>query len=738
MNRDGNLPTQRGMAATKLRPPAPPTRLVQRTRLEQLIDDAIVHRVPLVLVSAPAGSGKSTLLASWAANHDTPLAWLQVEESDSDAARLWSSLVAAIGEVRPDLAAVVAPVVEGSGGDEGVVVPALVNALVDSSDPLVAVIDDYHLIDDASVHRGMERLVELCPPQLTLVVATRVDPPFRLGRLRVRNRISEVRADALRFGGDEATALLGVTKDRLDPALVEQLCARTEGWAAGLVLAGLSLQHAADPARFVEAFRGDDQLVVSYLTDELLDAISAEDRTRLLESSVLERLSGPLVDAVTASSGGTQWLIDIAGRNQLVVRLDNTGTWFRYHHLLRDLLRLEASRSFPERVPQLHARAAEWFEMIGDHGEAVVHRLAAGDVPAAMALMRFVGPDLLGRGQLKTLRTLLDQIGPSAATDTVCSLLWGWYEYLGTRYVSAQHWLETALEMAPPAFDRMIATPLAINVAIGRGDVGTAIAAARHVTDTADLATRPAELATAVGAAFMWAGLPAEARRVLAVAVSRAGIEHRRTANVLALVSAAVNEVEDGDRAAAHAAAETAIATAETFGLARYHGVAPAFAVRARTANDPALARADAQHAVDLARRAATDLGLAYVLTACGDTLLDLGDDDAGRVLLVEARRLIERCVDPGIAGRYLTRAQSRHRVAAPPRQPTRALVEQLTDREMAVLRYMPTQLSLRDISSELYVSMNTVKTHCSAIYRKLGVGDRKAAVQAARELQLL
>ena len=726
-----------GMAATKLRPPAPPTRLVERTRLDVILDDGIARQVALVLASAPAGSGKSTMLASWAARHADRVAWLQVEDGDSDPALFWLSVVAAVGRCWPNFAVLMAAVVIGSQGDDRVVVPAMVNEIVDHNEPLILVIDDYHLIDNASVHSGMERLIDLCPPQLTVVLSTRVDPPFRLGRLRVRHRVSEVRANDLRFANHEALALLGAVGGALSPAVLADLCARTEGWAAGLVLAGISLDRAPDPARFVDAFRGDDQLIVGYLSDELLATLGVDDRQRLLETAVLDRLTGPLVDAVTASSGGAQWLIDTANSNQLVVRLDSTGEWFRYHHLLRDLLSLEARRTFPERLPDLHSRAAAWFEAQGDHNHAVVQRLAAGDVPAAMWLMRIVGPDLLGLGQVRTLRSLLEQMGASAAADTVCALLWGWCEYLAGRYAEAQHWLDISLAMAPPDFDPMLTTPLRINVSIGRGDVAAALAAARIVTAADELSTRPCELATATGAAYAWAGLPAEAKATLAVALIRSTIERRHTGHVLALVSLAIVEVEYGDVASAHAAAVTATTTAQSFGLARYHGIAPAYAVRARTATDPDCARADVAYALELARKATTDLGLAYVLATCGDTLLDLGDD-AGAALVAEARTVIDRCVDPGIAGRYLTRTEARHRLSSAPLAPAPSLVEQLTERELAVLRFLPTQLSQRDISSELYVSLNTVETHCGAIYRKLGVGDRKSAVQAARDFRLL
>ena len=732
---------ERGVAATKLRAPAPPARLVERARLELILDSGVADGVPLVLVSAPAGSGKSTLIASWADARPEPVAWLQIEDSDSDPAGFWSFLVAAVGRCLPGVAAIVTPVVIGSQGDDRVVVPAIVNAVGENDERLVVVIDDYHLIDNADVHRGVERLLDLCPAQLTIVLATRVDPPFRLGRMRVRNRIKEVRAHDLRFASDEALSLLGAVGDALLPDRLDALCARTEGWAAGLVLAGLSMERAPDPDHFVDAFRGDDQLVVSYLSDELLAAMDAGDRQRLLETSVLDHLTGPLIDAVTGAADGAQWLADIAGRNQLVIRLDTTGEWFRYHHLLHDLLALEARRSFPDRLAGLHANAAAWFESRGDHVHAVAHRVASADLPGAMALMRYVGPDLLGRGQVRTLRALLEQFGQDASTDAVCALLWGWCEYLGSRYVAAQHWLDLSLELAPSTIDPMVATPLRINVALGSGDVATALSLTALIPAIDELWNRPAELATAVGAAYMWAGRAGEADDALAIAVARATTEQRFTAHVLALVSIAINEFERGDTSAAHAAASRAIATAESFGLAAYHGVAPAFAVRGRTAPDAASAGEDVRHALDLARRATTDLGLAYVLTMCADTLIDLGDV-AGEPLVVDARAAIDRCIDPGIAGRYLARTESRHRLRSQPsaaRESERPSdFQQLSDREMAVLRYLPSQLSQRDIAAELFVSLNTVKTHCSAIFRKLAVSDRKGAVQAARDLHLL
>lgn len=730
-------PSNSNVAATKLRPPLPPSRLVDRARLGSVLDKADAGDVPLVLVSAPAGSGKSTLAAAWAAGRDGAVAWLQLENSDADPARFWVSVTAAIGRARPGVAARLAPMVTGSLGAGQVVVPAIVNEVSSLTERLVVVLDDYHVIDDPEVHRGVERLIDLCPPQLTVVLITRADPPFRLGRMRVRGRVREIRAGDLRFDPPEAAALLGRAADGLDEQRLDDLCDRTEGWAAGLVLAGLSLERTDDADRFVQTFRGDDQLIAGYLTDEFLAVLGHDERRRMVEAAVLHRLSGPLLDAVTGSDDGAQWLDGLAATNQLVIRLDTVGEWYRYHHLFRDLLLLEARRSIPQLLPDLHRRAASWFQTSDHPAAAVDHLLAAGDRAQAMQLMRIVGPDLLGNGQLRTLRNILGRFSAGGELDSVCLALSGWDHYLTGRYDEAQHLLDRAIATLPDDVDPMRMMPLRINLALGRGDVATALAGALDVIAAGDLAALPSELTTATGAAFAWAGLPDEARTVLPLALTRTQAEDRPTAHAMALVAAAIVEFHSGGDAAASAAAQRALDFATTSGLGEYHGIAPAVAIRAATSPPGATATSDAEHSVVLARRATTMLGQLFVLTLAGDLLLQNGAD-RGREYLDEAQQLIKQCPDPGITLPLLERLVGKHRMARPRPAPTAGLVEQLSQRELAVLRYLPSTLSLPDIARELYVSPNTVKTQCNAIYRKLAVTSRHAAVQAARELRLL
>jgi LuxR family transcriptional regulator, maltose regulon positive regulatory protein len=726
---------QPGLAATKVQPPVAPRHLVHRSRLEDALDAAVDAQVPLVLVSAPAGSGKSTLVATWLATRSEAVAWLQVEEPDSDPARFWSYLVRSIGRTLPELVDELLPVVAASTGDHDAVVPLLVNRLSALPEGLVLVVDDYHLVGDDRVHRGVERLVDLCPSQVTFVLATRIDPPFRIGRLRVRGLVAEVRAEDLRFATEEAVGLLGDVGRTLAPDLLAQLCGRTEGWAAGLILAGLSLRGTDDPEAFVAAFRGDDQLVVEYLRDELLTDLDPDDHGRLLSSSILDELNGDLLDAVTDTGGGIEWLRRTARANQLVIGLDRTGTWFRYHHLLRDLLHVEAQAIIPWRLPELHRRAAAWFEANDDHGRAVTHRLAAGDLADAARLMYTYGPRLMRAGQIDTLRGVLAQLDDIARTHAGCAFLSGWCEFFAGHYSEAERWLHIAVDLLPAG--STVPALLRINLSLATGDVAGALREARAVATAGPLHDSVPELATAVGAAHAWAGVADEARHILELAVAQADAAQSRSAQTVSLVHRCVLEFELGSHAEAHRAAQTAIDTAHRYGLSGYHGVAPAFAVRGRTGGDATRARDDVAYALATARRSSTHLALGFVLALCGDTLLDHGDP-AGTALLEEAGSVLGRCPDPGIAGRLLARAESRHGTTTARPAPAVELVEQLTDRELAVLRYLPSALSQRDIATELYVSINTVRTHCRGIYRKLGVGDRHAAVQAARDHQLI
>jgi LuxR family transcriptional regulator, maltose regulon positive regulatory protein len=401
-----------GLLATKLYLPRPQPGFVPRPRLVRQLDQGLAGS--LTLVCAPAGFGKTALLADWARGSPRPVAWLSLDAGDNDPARFWRHVVAALEEVRPGVGERVAgllgppapPTFEG-------LVTALINELAGQPDQVLLVLDDYQLVEAEPVHGSLGFLLEHLPPQVHLVVASRADPPLGLARLRASGQLAELRAADLRFPSEEAAALLrkAVGSD-LPDAAVEVLTARTEGWAAGLQLAGLSLRGQADVAGFVAAFGGSHRYVLDYLTEEVLDRQPDQVRTFLLETSVLERLSAELCDAATGRGDGQQLLEGIERANLFLVPLDEVRGWWRYHQLFADLLRARLQRERPERVPQLHRNAAAWCEEHGLADDAVRHALAAGDAPWAARLVERHIDRLLLRSEGATLQRWLAVLPP--------------------------------------------------------------------------------------------------------------------------------------------------------------------------------------------------------------------------------------------------------------------------------------------------------------------------------------
>jgi LuxR family transcriptional regulator, maltose regulon positive regulatory protein len=425
------------LLATKLHAPRPQPGFVPRRRLVEALGEGLARG--RVLVCAPAGFGKTALLAGWAHGGGRPAAWLGLDGGDSDPARFWRYVVAALDRARPGLAGRVGPPsprpVEG-------LVTALINELAADPGPdeVRLVLDDYHLVDSGPVHESVAFLLENLPPGLRVVVSSRADPPLPLARLRARGQLAELRTAELRFTPEEAAALLGeAAGPGLPGTAVTALVARTEGWAAGLQLAGLSLRGHADVAGFVAAFSGSHRFVLDYLADEVLNGQTAQVRAFLLETSVLERLSGGLCDAVTGRAGGQAMLQDIERAGLFLVPLDEVRGWWRYHHLFADLLRARLQAEQPGRVPALHRAAAAWSEGHGLADDAVRHALAAGDGIWAARLVERHVETLLGRSEGVTLRRWLSALSAESVNDRPRL-------YLAQAYGAAQGFQLEALE----------------------------------------------------------------------------------------------------------------------------------------------------------------------------------------------------------------------------------------------------------------------------------------------------
>ncbi len=403
------------LLATKLHVPRPQPGFVPRGRLVEALGEGLARG--RVLVCAPAGFGKTALLADWARGGGRPVAWLGLDAGDSDPARFWRYALAALDGARPGLAGRVGP--PPSRPFEGLVT-ALINELAADPGPdeVLLVLDDYHLVDSGPVHESVAFLLENLPPGLQVVVSGRADPPLPLARLRARGQLTELRAADLRFTAEEATALLGeATGPGLPDAAVAALVARTEGWAAGLQLAGLSLRGHADPAGFAAAFSGSHRFVLDYLADEVLDGQTGPVRAFLLETSVLERLSGELCDAVTGRADGQAMLEDIERAGLFLVPLDEVRGWWRYHQLFADLLRARLQAEQPGRVQALNRAAAAWCDEHDLADDAVRHALATGDASWAARLVERNVETLLGRSEGATLRRWLSALPGESVRD---------------------------------------------------------------------------------------------------------------------------------------------------------------------------------------------------------------------------------------------------------------------------------------------------------------------------------
>jgi LuxR family transcriptional regulator, maltose regulon positive regulatory protein len=398
------------LLATKLHVPRTRPGFVVRPRLVDRLAQA--HEGELVLVCAPAGFGKTALLADWARRDPRPVAWLSLDDADNDPARFWRHGAAALDTVRPGVAQPVAALLQGPQPTSfEAVVTALANELAGVAEEVVLVLDDYHLIQAPQVHQSLEFLLAHLPACLRLVLTSRADPPLPLARLRARGQLAELRERDLRFTPEEAAELLrtAVGPD-LPAAAVAALGERTEGWVAGLQLAALSLQGRTDIAAFVEGFSGSHRYVLDYLTEEVLDRQPQPLRGFLLETSVLERLSGPLCAAVTGRADSQALLEQVERANLFLLPLDEVRGWWRYHHLFADLLRARLAREQPGRLPELHRAAAAWCEQHGLVDDAVRHALAAGDALWAARLIEQHFDAMLWRSEDVTFRRWLQAL----------------------------------------------------------------------------------------------------------------------------------------------------------------------------------------------------------------------------------------------------------------------------------------------------------------------------------------
>jgi LuxR family maltose regulon positive regulatory protein len=403
---------------TKLHVPRPRPHLVPRAHLVERLQQGTARS--LTLVSAPVGFGKTTLLAQWLAGSGTTVAWLSLDAEDNDSTRFLSYLIAALQTLDSQLGITALALLRTpQPAPPETVLAELTNDLVERDiGDVILVLDDYHVITDERIQRGMTFLLEHPPPQLHLVLATRANPPLPLARLRAQGQLTEVRAADLRFDTAEASAFLqAVMGLDLEAEVIATLEQRTEGWIAGLQLAALSLQGRTDVSGFLAAFSGSHRYVLDYLSDEVLARQDTAVQQFLLHTCILERLSGPLCDAVTGQGESQAMLEALERSNLFVVALDEERGWYRYHHLFAEVLRRHLQQQEPTLPPELHQRASAWYEQHDLTAEAVQHALAVPDVEFAARLIEPIAFTMVFQGQISTVLGWINEL-PEALMQT--------------------------------------------------------------------------------------------------------------------------------------------------------------------------------------------------------------------------------------------------------------------------------------------------------------------------------
>lgn len=413
---------------TKLHAPHGAGALVPRARLDERLA-AGTHK-PLTILVAPTGFGKTTLVADWLRRQSHLSAgWLSLDPTDNDPALFWAYVVAALQSAAPDVGGTITPQLFAPDPPSShEVARMLITDLATLSSPIALVLDDYHLITNEEIDRALGFLLDHAPAQLRLVLVSRTEPRFPLGRMRARGLLAELGAPDLRFTSDEAASFLsGLEGLELTPQATQLLGERTEGWIAGLQLAALSLRGRSEVEARAASFSGDHPHIADLLVEEVLERQSADTREFLLDTAVLERLSGPLCDAVTGREGSHRTLEELERAQLFLVHLDHTREWYRYHHLFAEMLRTRGLRDRPDRTRTLHLRASRWFEDQGLTEEAVDYALRSGDDEAAAALVERSWTTMDRRFRSATWMGWVEALPPHQLMDRpVLSLGLGW------------------------------------------------------------------------------------------------------------------------------------------------------------------------------------------------------------------------------------------------------------------------------------------------------------------------
>ena len=731
-----------------------------RARPEWVPRDELVGQLAgtagrLLLVEAPAGFGKTTLVAQWrvSAAERRPFAWVSLDRGDNDPCRFWWHVASALQGACPEFSAasILAVLRDQQLDFAGALLPLLVNELAGLPEPVVLVLDDYHLISQHDCHDQLASLLLHLPPAVQLVLITRAEPPLPLARLRAAGELARVQAADLRFGFAHTAGLVATVAGlELSQADLAELVDLTEGWPTGIYLAALSLRGHASPSSVIRQLSGDRGFVTDFLVEEVLSHQPDAVRQFLTRTSILSRFCAPLCDAVTGSADAAEIIDFIERQNLFVVPLDDAHQWFRYHHLFGRMLRGELSRSEPGIVPALHERASAWHRRSGSTDEAIGYAYAAGDVAEVINLIARHWYAYVSSGRVATARGWLSLLGDDAiGADPVAVHCAAWVAALSGDQASLRRWLPIVQSSEftgalPDGIKSMQSSAALLQGTFGFEGIGPMRAAAARAasleTDPASPWRALAQAAYATG--LYWSGdLDAAARRALdawAVTPSRTLVRMLGAA-VLSLVAVEQGELADAqhwarraERIVAHAGPGLRAAPQSSLVFTAVGAVA---ARRGRLTE----ARHAFRRSLDVRRghQGISPWATLEVLLRLAPVLAGLGDRPGAAALLTEARSILLASPD-GAEAQFDRLGRVERALAGPSRPPrTIALGAPLTEREAGVLRLLAGPLSLREIGDELFLSQNTIKTHTRAIYRKLGVSTRDDAIARGHDRDL-
>ena len=732
---------------SKLRRPSVRPGTVRRSLLIERLARGDLR--PVVSVVAPAGYGKTTLLAQWAERNGQAFAWVSLDERDNDPKVLLSYVAAALDAVEPVGERVFDALASPGSSVPGPVVSALGFAFSSMTVPVILVLDDVHVLDDHECWAALSVLADHVPPGSRLVLSGRDAPVLALARLRTADRILELGPRDLALTHEEASSLLrnaGVSVSEDD---VAELHWQAEGWPAGLYLAALRLREGGQVATEADAFRGDDRLVSEYIQSEFLARISTRQRVFLTRTAVLERLCGPLCEAVLDAAGAAATLADLARSNVLLVPLDARGEWYRYHHLFRDMLLAELRRQEPELIPVLRRRAAGWCARNDLPEEAVEYTIAAGDVDmAAAGLPEEWGVRAYRQGKTAAVQRWLRWLQDRGGTEghPMVAVLAGFLSAVTGRAAEAERWADVADhwqygEASGPDDPAAEAWAALLRAVLCRHGVKQMRADADEAARLFAAESVPEPAAALVqGVARVLSGDLDGGDASLGDAASVAEVTGAPDVAAVALCERSLVAMARGEWDRAEALAGRARIVLRQAGTEECYAIPLVCAVHARTALHRGDVSAARQELVSAQRlRPLLTCALPHFAVQARIELarvhLALSDPVGARALIREVDELLRCRPDLGSlvgeAEAFRARLSEEHDPGVPG-------ISALSAAELRLLPTLATHLSFPQIAAELFLSPHTVKSEAISIYRKLGVSSRAQAVARSRELGLL